>query len=314
MPFDLFSSRHQPPRGNLPYKYDELPQDFRVQVWYILERSLGKRYIEPGEWSTATLPYHLWTSVRDTLREERGVFYLSKQQLRLGSRDECAQFFINEADPLGALDFIDLAFRIVDQVVRANPPYLLVAAECLVGPDEAISQLNERFDQHHLGFQFTGGEVMRRDSQFVHAEIIENAARLLTATGFEGPNQEFLNAHKSYLKGNTKEAIRETLNAFESTLKVICTQRKWKFDSQKDTSSRLIAIAFEQGLIPDYLQSQFSALRTTLEAGVPTIRNRAGGHGQGSDPVEVPKYLAAYAMHLAASAINFLVAAHLNTK
>jgi hypothetical protein len=314
MPFDLFSSRHKPPQGNLPYKYDEVAQDFRVKVWYILERSLGKKYVEPGEYSTATLPYYIWEFIRDTLREERGVFSLSKQQLRLGPKDECFQYFINEADLLGALDFIDLAFRVVDKLIRAKPPEVLEAVECLVGPDEAISQLNERFDQHHLGFQFTGGEVMRRDSQFVHAEITENAARLLTATGFEGPDQEFLNAHKSYLKGNTKEAIRETLNAFESTLKVICTQRKWKFDPQKDTSARLIAIAFEKGLIPDYLQSQFSALRTTLEAGVPAIRNRAGGHGQGPDLVEVPKYLAAYAMHLAASAINFLVAAHLNTK
>ena len=79
---------------------------------------------------------------------------------------------------------------------------------------------------------FCAPQIMRRDSQFVHAEITENAARLLTAPGFEGPDQEFLNAHKSYLKGNTKEAIRETLNTFESTLKVICTQRKWKFDPQ----------------------------------------------------------------------------------
>ena len=79
-------------------------------------------------------------------------------------------------------------------------------------------------------------------------------------------------------------------------------------------SSRLIAITFEKGLIPDYLQSQFGALRTTLDSGVPTIRNRAGGHGQGPDPLEVPKYLAAYPMHLVASAINFKVAAHLNTK
>lgn len=314
MPFDLFSSRHKPPRGNLPYKYDEVARDFRVKVWYILERSLGKNYVEPDEYIRATMPYRLWEAIRATLREERGVFCLSKQQLRCGPKLECFEFFINEADVVGALDFIDLAFRVVDKGVRATPPRLLVESECLVTPDEAISQLNERFDQHHLGFQFTGGEVMRRDSQFVHAEITENAARLLTAPGFEGPDQEFLNAHKSYLKGNTKEAIRETLNAFESTLKVICTQRKWKFDPQKDTSARLIAIAFEKGLIPDYLQSQFSALRTTLEAGVPTIRNRAGGHGQGPDPVEVPKYLAAYAMHLAASAINFLVAAHSNTK
>ncbi|MBZ5728488.1 MAG: hypothetical protein LAP87_26335 [Acidobacteriia bacterium] len=271
MPFHLFSARHKPPPGNLPYQYDNIPQAFRTQAWYILEKSLGKLYVEPGEYRYASFSHGLWTLIRGTLREERGVFCLSSQgvYLSLGPKAECLQFFISETDLLGALDFIDLAFRVVDRAVRAAQPHQLEGAECEIGPDEAIRQLNQRFDQHHLGYQFTGGEVMRRDSQFTHAEITEAAARLLTAKGFDGPNHEFFSAHKAYLKGNTKEAIRESLNALESTLKVICLQRKWKFDPQKDTSAKLLSIVFENGLVADYLQSHFGALRTTLERECP---------------------------------------------
>jgi hypothetical protein len=46
-----------------------------------------------------------------------------------------------------------------------------------------------------------------------------------------------------------------------------------------------------------------------LESGVPTARNRMGGHGQGSSVVEVPDYLVAHVLHQTASAIVFLVAA-----
>ena len=129
------------------------------------------------------------------------------------------------------------------------------------------------------------------------------------AAGFEGPNDEFLKAHKAYLKGGYREAIREALTALESTLKTIVVRRKWPFDANKDTATKLLAIAFDKGLVPAYLQSEFAALRTTLEAGVPTLRNRTAGHGQGPDPIEIPQHLAAYALHMSAAAIIFLVAA-----
>jgi hypothetical protein len=43
---------------------------------------------------------------------------------------------------------------------------------------------------------------------------------------------------------------------------------------------------------------------------VPTIRNREGGHGSGEKPNDVPEYLAAYQLHLTASAIIFLIRAN----
>jgi hypothetical protein len=314
MPFNLFSARTKPPAKPSLYVYDSVPQKFRVQVWYILERAFGRRYYEASDYSSASFSYGLWVAVRDILRQEVGVFSLSQSAAAHNPKEECFHFFINEIEASGALDFIDLTFRLVDKFVRSKPTYILEEGGVELSPDNAVAELNERLDQHHLGYQFTGGELMRRDSQFIHKEVTEPAIQLLANSDFEGPNEEFLRAHKAYLSGNMKEAIREALNAFESTLKAIFAQRKWKFDSQKDTSAKLLSIAFDQGLVPSYLQAEFTGLRTTLEAGVPTLRNRTAGHGQGPDPVAIPNHLAAYALHMTGSAIMFLVAAHENLK
>ena len=67
---------------------------------------------------------------------------------------------------------------------------------------------------------------------------------------------------------------------------------------------------FENGLIPRELQSEFEGLRVLLSSGLPTLKNRKAGHGQGSVPVEMPAHIAAYALHMAAANIVFLVESH----
>jgi hypothetical protein len=92
-------------------------------------------------------------------------------------------------------------------------------------------------------------------------------------------------------------------------MKGVCDVRKWKYQ-EGVTAKGLIDVIFSKELIPSSLASQFTGLRSVLESGVPTVRNRQGGHGQGKDPVAIPSHLAAYALHLAASNIVMLVEAH----
>jgi hypothetical protein len=67
---------------------------------------------------------------------------------------------------------------------------------------------------------------------------------------------------------------------------------------------------FKNGLIPAELGSHFAGLRTAMESGLPTLSNRTSRHGQGAVPTQIPSYFAAYALHLMASNIIFLVEAH----
>jgi hypothetical protein len=91
-------------------------------------------------------------------------------------------------------------------------------------------------------------------------------------------------------------------------MKAICAKRSWQYDP-KATASPLIQVLIGHELIPPFWNQHFSALRTTLESGVPTARNRLGGHGQGSQVVGVPEHIVAYVLHLTASAIVFLAEA-----
>jgi len=92
-------------------------------------------------------------------------------------------------------------------------------------------------------------------------------------------------------------------------VKTICNLSGWHYQAG-DTAQNLINIVLSNGLVDKSLQSHFTAIRTTLDAGLPTIRNRTSAHGQGSQTVEVPEYLTAYAIHLASAAIVMLVEAY----
>ena len=64
-----------------------------------------------------------------------------------------------------------------------------------------------------------------------------------------------------------------------------------------------------RGLLPDYLDASFDQLAATLKSGLPKVRGEQGAHGQGAAPRETPNHVAAYALHLAAAKILFLVEA-----
>jgi hypothetical protein len=100
--------------------------------------------------------------------------------------------------------------------------------------------------------------------------------------------------------------LNDCLKAFESTLKIICSEKGWAFNAT-DTSKKLIQICFQNGLVPLFTQNQFTSLQNLLESGIPTIRNKLGGHGQGAVPQKVDDEMTRYALNLTGTNIIFLV-------
>ena len=213
---------------------------------------------------------------------------------------ELVGFVCYEEDVERVLDAIELSFRYIHN------------SKTQVA-DDAIAELNARFREHGVGFQFNGGQIVRVDSEYVHSETITPAIRLLHEKRYAGAQQEFLNAHRHYRKGETKEALNDCLKALESVMKTICDKRRWCY-SKNATAKALIDVCFDNELIPEFWQSQYAALRTLLESGVPTGRNKLSGHGQGTAPVEVPGHIAAYMLHMTASTIVFLAEAEARLK
>lgn len=298
--WDLFSKRQRRARGETPdvYQYDTLPPEFRAQVVHILTDSFG----DPDGYDSPT--EQVFKVVHDVLCREYGRFRLSKRFEGPGHWRDAVFDFIMAAPPDEVLDLVEVAFRVAINL-HADYNFTRRAKPSLAASD-AVNELNARFRERGIGYQFEAGEVIRVDSQVLHAEVVRPALALLGDPEFSGANVEFLKAHEHHRHGRHSECMNECLKALESTLKIICAKRKWSH-RDTDTAKTLIDIVFARGLVPDWLQSEFTALRSTLESGVPTGRNRMSGHGQGAVIRQVPPHLASYVLHLTASVIVFLV-------
>ena len=306
---DTFAKRMERARNAgkpVIYEYDNLSKKFRVQVVWVLRGLVEEIFVLPVDRSS------LWEEIHKTFGREMGLAALVNEGGP--SEHQCLNFILRDPDVEQILSLIEIAIRHIDAFIRSD--FYLLKQRAFPILDSAISELNQRFQENAIGYQYQHppGQIVRMDSQFLHAEVVEPAVSLLSDEGFTGALDEFLKAHKHYREGNNKEAISSALNAFESVMKTICEYRGWECDAQKATASALIRTLLDNNLIPSEMQSHFTGLRATLEGGVPTIRNKFAGHGQGSEPVEVPAHFASYALHLTASNIVFLVESHKASK
>jgi hypothetical protein len=247
-----------------------------------------------------------YKAIVDVLRKEIGVFHLPPTRLiKENLKSELAEYILNEKSVDHVLSALELICRVVENVTNSLQYRNIRDSE--QNSKDAIAEINARLKEHGLGYEYDG-EIIRIDTELVHAEAVKPALGLLRDANFAGAEQEFLSAYDHYRKGNDKEAINDALKSFESTMKCIYDKRGWTY-SKNDPAAKLIKVAFDNGMVPSFWESHFSALRTTLESGIPTGRNKLSGHGQGSSPTDIPPHLTSYILHLTASTIVFLVKA-----
>lgn len=311
--FDLFSKRQKKLRGDVPdvYIYNNLPYALKVQIVHIWMDALGNEadyYSYSGNKVKSTYKF-----IIDTLCREYGLFELptaEKYKDRMYF-NELANFLLQEKNVEKMIDIIELSFRAINHLTH-DYSYKNTNGGSKRA-DEAINELNNRFKEHGVGFQFIENEIIRIDSELLHVETVKPALMLLNQKNYEGAQQEFLSAYEHYRHGKYKEALNDCLKAFESTMKSICDKHKWTYPP-KATVNALIKVCFDNNLIPSFWQQQLTSLRSTLESAIPTARNNLSGHGQGETPTTIPAYLVAYMLHMTASTLVFLTTAEKNIK
>lgn len=304
--FNIFSKRQKALRGDAidVYSYNHIPEPLKVQIVHIWRDSLGD---EDNYYQSIYGTNGAYKFIVEALCREYGVFFLPGTRAHNQERNyfsELITFLMQEQDHEKILDTVELSFRFVDRITR-DFSYLR-RRDASEKAESAIVELNTRFREHCVGYQFLNGEIIRVDSELIHTEVVKPALTLLQEDKYAGAQAEFLKAHEHYRHGRAKESLAECLKSLESVMKTICGARSWNFDPN-DTCKNLIKVLIDNGLIPTFWTQHFSALRSTIESGVPTARNKLGGHGQGPMIVKVPDYIVAYVLHLTASAILFLV-------
>lgn len=307
---DIFSERQKSASQKQDdiFTYDTLPKELRVQIIFIWHETLGS--LEDYSSHNPSV-FKTYEHIVKTLRKEHGKFQNlvdSKHRLNYQNNylNELETFFLKETNIDRALDAVEITFSIIDTYTR-DSRYLFRHDADHIATD-AIEELNNRFKRHKVGYRYESGQIIKIDSTFTHQEMIKPTLKLLQDPAFAGAEDEFLKAHDYYRKNDPKGCISECLKAFESTMKSICDEKGWAYPPSA-TASKLIDICFDNKLIPTFWQSYFSGIRTTLESGVPTGRNRTSGHGQGQKILEVPAYMASSIINMTATGILLLVGA-----
>lgn len=303
---ELYSKRQKRLRGEVAdvFTYDLFPHTFRVQLCYMVHELMGDHdtFLRYGG------PREAYDGIVQALKVEYGRVDLC-EAIRGASGGDSFQdlsgFLLGEPDVELCLDAVELCFGIGGDMVR-QPTY---RRRTRANPDEfvdgCIDELNVRFREAGLGYELIDGRIIRVDSQLLHSEIVKPAIGFLNAEKFSGARDEFLGAYEHYRHGNHEEALVDALKAFESTMKVILTANEKPY-APGATANKLVLACTQGGLVPAYNEAHLTSLSNVLSSGIPTLRNKNGGHGQGETIRTVEPELVAYGLHLTGAAIVML--------
>ncbi|MCQ4696250.1 hypothetical protein NE452_01835 [Paeniclostridium sordellii] len=301
MIFKTFSKRKKAEFGvnDDIYAYDEIPKKLRNQISHIWTDSIGECR-------------DAWNAIHDIMVRELGLLEIVSEKY-YGKKEGCILFLLDHDVTDEVIDIIEVSFNVIEQLHSNLLPYDKQYNKINQNSDEAIKELNHRFKENNIGYEYIDGEIIRIDRELTHVEIIKPAIKFLSELEFEGVNDEFMEAHKDYREGDYKSAINNAQKSFESMMKTICKKMGYTYDKDKDSAKILINRLIDESFIPKHLSNHFDGLRsclngikTSLESGLPTLRNRESGHGQGESIVGVPEYLAIYAINLVATNIVLL--------
>ena len=196
---DIFPVRQQKLNGAPDvYQYELLPNPLRIQITQIIQDALGDHsdYMKFGR------AHQAYNHISATVARELGVDVLSPTN---SGRDmELLQFIRTDYRVEWVLGAIELSCEIIDKASRYFD-FLNRKHSDRIATD-ALAEINHRFRQHGVGYEYSK-QIIRIDSQFLHAETVQPVLALLARKGFEGAEEEFLRAHHHHRLGQNLSLI-----------------------------------------------------------------------------------------------------------
>lgn len=277
------------------YNYDSLPEPLQNQIIHTCNGIVDDF---ADVWMKGRDVIYI--TVQQTLCHELGLLRLTDRQC--SAEDDVWNFFLQQKEIARSLDVIEITFSCMVRFVQADS---FVNFNGMTQIQAGVEEINKRFQEHGIGYEFREGRFIRIDSKFLHKEVLTPAMTLLKEPYLRGADKEFAKAHDHLRHHRFGECINECLKAFESTMKAICHKRNWHYN-QNDPAKKLLAVCEQNGLFPSHMQSSLAGLRSALES-VPTTRNKLSGHGQGVQQIDITAETAAFVLNSTAANIVFLV-------
>jgi hypothetical protein len=288
----LYSTR-QSLQNNTSSEYQyNIPGKFRGQFIEMLKDS---RYVPRLE--------RLCNGILVYLRRAYGMEHLIAPRLlqyttKHPAIEELLTFFKQTGDHNQCIDIIEMASVVICNE-RSNEV-----------KEKYLNELEDRFKENNLGYRFIGNTVIKLDAnhELLHMETVKPVLQLLSDKDYKSANDEFLAALNLHRTCQYADANHKFRKALESTMRIICDKRKYKYQEGKATVNHLLQTLKDNDFFSDlyFLDKQLNTL-IELCSSTGKIANRQGSHGEGSNPKTIPAHLTGYLLHITAAVILFLV-------
>jgi hypothetical protein len=150
-------------------------------------------------------------------------------------------------------------------------------------------------------YQQTFPQIIRKSEEYLHDQIVKPALVALGGPDFDVANKEMLKAHQSLRDGDYPAVLTNAGSAMESTLKTICSKKKWQYKPEKDTLHALIMVCQKNDLFPSFYGDVFTTTGS--------IRNKSSSsHGRATAPPHtVTQDHANHMIQIVSAHINLLI-------
>tara|TARA_R110000868_G_scaffold266583_1_gene525816 strand:+ start:32673 stop:33644 length:972 start_codon:yes stop_codon:yes gene_type:complete len=286
------------------FVYNTIPQALRNQIIHLW----GEGFEHLDSWHYD----HQYAHIHDVLAKEHGLLRLSEHSA--SAYMDVQAYFLGDRDISILLDIIELVFREITALGKQKKsvlPIFDVEEESDVALmqtiDNLIEELNARFKQHSVGYQWINDHIIRVDNSFLHQEAVKPCLFLVKELGFAGVEDELYKAYDAYKSHPCSQTVlQEASKAFESTMITILTRLNYPISAHKKNASHLIEYCKEAALFKPDHQDRMNALYSLLTNGPSSVRNKYAAHGQGVEERIVDEHLVAYALHMTTATILFL--------
>ena len=164
--FELYSKRRARELGNVPdvYEYDKIPEALKVQIIHIWSDAIGIPYVTTHRDSSISNIRSTYHAIAQVLRREYGLFKLvpnSDPDEKAHSQDELKNWFLRETNADRILDAVELSARFIERAC-SRTDYIPTRQNKEICK-QAIEELNKRFQENGVGYQYMDGIIVRVD-------------------------------------------------------------------------------------------------------------------------------------------------------
>lgn len=270
-----------------------MKERLRARLWLTVQKYDETYWYQPDpsdNWSAKT------THLEQTERKLERLLGWPKLRLKTRTTDEVVEiekYFMN--------GYPSCALEVIEQFIEELAGYGDAGRESALRfqKDE-----NDAMADFECPWRLSEEQFFLIDPIFFQEELTQKCEQVLREQGFKGAHDEYREAREELSDGKHKDAIVKAFKSFESALKTAL---------QKPTGdvANLLKQFREAGLMDDIPEEPAKAICAKVFASLAVLRNELGGHGQGTEVVDVPRPYAVLALHLAGSLNQFVVQQYL---